>query len=240
MSGTRVSAILVDLIATSRTDRLRTLPMILCDNACRDLAVDGVGLWLMTVERVQLLVAATDGVARTLEDLQFETGEGPCIDAFTSRHPVVQPDLARTAPDRWPVFAQGAVEAGAGAVFAFPLVFGDVRLGVLDLYRRQPGPLDDDDVALALAYADAAGIVLLHLQDEALAELDPALDGGWPTRGEVHQASGMVAVQAGVSVSEGLMLLRARAYAEGRSVGAVAADVLDRVLRFSSPERHDD
>jgi hypothetical protein len=48
----------------------------------------------------------------------------------------------------------------------------------------------------------------------------------------VHQATGVVSVQADVSLQEALLLLRARAYAEQRSVSELAVDVLDGVVDF--------
>ena len=42
---------------------------------------------------------------------------------------------------RWPVFAPAARQAGAAAVFAFPLQVGAIRAGVMGLYRERPGPL---------------------------------------------------------------------------------------------------
>ena len=52
-------------------------------------------------------------------------------------------------------------------------------------------------------------------------------------RAEVHQAAGMVSVQADVSLGEALVLLRARAYAAERAVVDVARDVLGRVVTLS-------
>ena len=51
-------------------------------------------------------------------------------------------------------------------------------------------------------------------------------------RAEVHQASGMVSAQLGVGVAEALVRLRAHAYAEGRPLADVAADVVTRRLRL--------
>jgi AmiR/NasT family two-component response regulator len=51
-------------------------------------------------------------------------------------------------------------------------------------------------------------------------------------RAEVHQASGMVSVQLGITVAEGLLRLRARAFAEGRPLADVAADVVTRRIRL--------
>ena len=52
-------------------------------------------------------------------------------------------------------------------------------------------------------------------------------------RAEVHQATGVVSVQSGVSLDAALLLLRARAYAEQRPIGELALEVLNGVVDFS-------
>ena len=49
---------------------------------------------------------------------------------------------------------------------------------------------------------------------------------------QVHQASGMVSVQAQCSIAEALMLLRARAMTTHRSVDEIAEAVIDGFVRF--------
>jgi GAF domain-containing protein len=169
-----------------------------------------------------------------LEDLQFSLGEGPCVDASQTGRPVLQPDLARTGGRRWPVFTADAAAADLAAVFAFPLRVGGIRLGVLDLYRTTTGVLAGDELGHALSFADAATAVLLLLQARA-AGLDPPLDSltVLDDHAEVHQASGVVSVQAAVPLHEALLLLRARAYAEHRPIDSLAQDVLSGVADFS-------
>jgi hypothetical protein len=198
--------------------------------ACvRSLPVTGVGVALMTDAGPAGIVTATDGVARELEDLQFTLGEGPCVDASRTGRPVLQPDLALTAPSRWPAFAGGALQADIGAVFAFPLRVGAIRVGVLDLYRDRAGQLSAAGLAEALSFADAVTQVLLFGQ-AGLAEPGsvPVVD----ERAEVHQATGVVAVQAAVGLGEALVLLRARAFAEQRPVGDLAREVLAGTVDF--------
>jgi hypothetical protein len=146
---------------------------------------------------------------------------------------VLQPDLARTAPRRWPAFASGALAAGVAAVFAFPLRVGAIRVGVLDLYRETPGTLSPRELREALAFADAATLLLLYLQTHAAGdELSAAAVTVLDDRAEVHQATGIVSVQARTGLAEALVMLRARAYAEGRPVGDVARDVLAGTADF--------
>jgi AmiR/NasT family two-component response regulator len=51
-------------------------------------------------------------------------------------------------------------------------------------------------------------------------------------RAELFQAQGMVMVQLGVPIGEALARMRAYAYAHGRRLDQVAADVLARRLHF--------
>ena len=239
ISSPRVDQILSELLAKDLGPT--TLPRLLCDECATALPVDGVGLALMTEAGPAGLVAATDERATTMEELQFNLGEGPCVDASNLRRPVLHPDLDATAAARWPAFGPAALEAGIRAIFAFPLHVGSVRVGVLDLYRAATGGLSSAELLEALSFAEAARRLLLHLQDQMpLGDgLHPDLRDAGPDRSEVHQATGMISVQAGVGLAEALMLLRARAFSTGRSITEVAFDVVNRTLRFS-PEAGDD
>jgi hypothetical protein len=237
VSGTRSQQILSEVIGHAPRDDSGDLPGLLAAACVQALPVDGAGISLIGEHGVQLMVTATDDTARTLEELQFTLGEGPCLDAHHSGRPVAQPDAAATAAARWPGFGPAALNAGIGAVFAFPLQIGGIRLGVLDLYRRTSGALDDAQTTEALAFTDAATVLLLHLQDRANpGELPEQLDAGWTARAEVHQATGMIAVQAAVSLAEALLLLRARAFSTGRRIGDLAAEVVARHLRFDQQD----
>ena len=65
--------------------------------------------------------------------------------------------------------------------------------------------------------------------------------GGYPMvdalpdyRPEIHQATGMISVQLGVGIEEAFSRLRARAFAQGRPLSKLAADVVARRRRFDS------
>lgn len=116
-----------------------------------------------------------------------------------------------------------------------PLQVGAIRLGVLDLNRRRPGTLDRSQEADALGFAAAA---LALLMDEAGRTAPEVAELGWqgedPTahQVQVHQATGMVLAQLGVDAETAFARLRAHAFAHGRRLGDVAADVIARRLRF--------
>ena len=100
------------------------------------------------------------------------------------------------------------------AVFGFPLQVEAVRLGALNLYRDQPGPLTDDQHADALVLADVGAQAVLVLQANAPpGRLAAELEAGADFHYAVHQASGMITAQLDVSVGQALIRLRAYAFA---------------------------
>ncbi|MCY7402470.1 MAG: GAF domain-containing protein [Nocardioides sp.] len=239
MATARVQDI-VAAAAASAVEGRRTVPEALCAACLVAMPVSGVGLALMSERGPEGLVAATDERATTMEELQFSLGEGPCVTSSTEGRPVLQPDLRQTGPQRWPGFGPAALEAGIAAIFAFPLQVGRIRLGVLDLYRDTPGALTPDELTEALSFADAATTLLLDLQarDSDDSGLHPDLASSGHNMAEVHQATGMIAVQAAVGLAEALLLLRAHSFANERDVLAVSCDVVARQLRFDPEDGH--
>ena len=135
----------------------------LCTAAVQLAAVSGAALSILSEDRYSATMCVSDDVAAQLEELHVALGDGPGLDAHRSGRPVVEVDLADASPDRWPSFTQSALEAGARAVFAFPLRIGGIRVGILDLYRATPGPLS------AAGFGDT--VTLAHLGAQAVVAL---------------------------------------------------------------------
>ena len=130
--------------------------------------MSGAGIMLLSGDEPQGSVCTTNAVSTLIEELQYTLGEGPCIDAHRQHTPIIEPDLA--APGNGPVVRvrRSAVDAGARAVFGFPVSVGDVHLGALNLYRDRPGPLTDDQHADALVVADVAARAIITMQADAV------------------------------------------------------------------------
>jgi hypothetical protein len=232
MAGARVAGILATLVAGGPPS---IWPSDLV-HACRDAtAVTGVGLALVGRAGINGIVAATRGAARDLEDLQFTLGEGPCVEASRTGRPVLCPNLAADGMQRWPAFTSGAEDLGVAAAFTFPLRVGDSPIGVLDLYRRRAGRLEEPHLEHAVAFADAAVAVLLHLQERVIAAPNtgaPGLADLADRRSVVHQAAGMISVQLDSDVADALLRLRAHAWVHQIPIAQVATEVVARRLRF--------
>jgi hypothetical protein len=130
----------------------------LCEVCARVSLMSGAGIMLMSDDVPVGSACTTNKVSALIEELQFTLGEGPCVDAHHQDWPVLEPDLADPATPRWPAFTPPAVAAGALAVFGFPLKVGAARLGALNLYRDQPGPLTDDQHEDALPPGRRGGL----------------------------------------------------------------------------------
>lgn len=204
----------------------------LCRASAGALSVSGVSLMVM-VDDAPSPLAWSDPVAARVEELQSTLGEGPCVDAHRTGRSVSEPDVARPRRARWVAFEPAALDAGAAALFSFPLRLGGVRLGALTLYQTSAGHLSDQQHADGQAVADIAMLTILNSQAHAPGDsLSPDLEMLADYGAEVHQASGMVSVQLGVGIGEALVRLRAHAFAESRPLADVAADVVAGRLRF--------
>jgi hypothetical protein len=198
--------------------------------------VSGAGVTMMTRTDSGRVVCVTDDVSARVEELQLTFGEGPCRDAHASGGPVLSADLRATeAMRRWPTFAPAATAVGAAAIYAFPLQMGAVRLGVMDLYHKEPRALGSEELGDALMLADTATLLLIGQEsaDGNLADAERPLSGLEGYRAEIDQATGMVSVQLAVGIEEAFVRLRAYAYAHDSRLTDVARDVVARRLRFN-------
>jgi hypothetical protein len=198
------------------------------------------GAWVVAARGgdPDFVMCVTDLISEQLAELQLMLGEGPCHDVLASAGPVLAGDLGDAESGRrWPAFTPAARGLGAGAAFAFPLIVGAIRAGVIGLYRDSPGPLPDRQLGDLLILADAATVMLLGSADGAAEDGDGAgLDGQAPDlalhRAEVDQATGMLTVQPGVPAAAAFARLRAYAYSQDRRLADVAGDIVARRLRL--------
>jgi hypothetical protein len=107
---------------------------------------------------------------------------------------------------------------------------------VLFLYDTGPLTFDEDRLSDTLVLARLATQVVLDVQAQSpFGTLHPELAAGSPHRIVVHQATGVIAAQIGVGVGEAFARLQGLAYAGGRPLGDVAADVVGHLIRFDEP-----
>lgn len=179
-------------------------------------------------------LGASDSTAARLEAQQILTGEGPAVDAVTQGGPILVDDLA-TQFGRWAGLVSALGVDARGAFFAFPLQIGAISVGVLDLSRDEPVPLDAPDMTTILAVTDIVTMVLLSRA--SLTQAETSRTNEWwspsPSSSQIHQATGMVVAQLSVPPRVAYLRLRAHAFGNDLPLLDVARDVIDRRLRFA-------
>jgi hypothetical protein len=175
-------------------------------------------------------ISVTDARAGRVDELQLDLGEGPCWDALVHRRPVLEPDLSATNGVSWPAFLHAIRDEEIGAIFAFPLLFGPLEIGAVDLYSVAPMSLTPTQQEQTLALSALVSRIILRqaIHDDGLSGETTAF-----SRRLIHQATGMVLVQVGTTAEDAYLILQARAFAENRTMREVAEDVLDRRIRFN-------
>ncbi|MGK5556963.1 GAF and ANTAR domain-containing protein [Actinomadura kijaniata] len=238
------------LIAASASSRGGLMSLRdLCVVCARILAADGVGVSLLNGDRLEP-VYAEGGLSRELLEAELTSGDGPCVEAMRTGRPVLADDLGTEGCGRrWPLFSATAQASGVAAAFAFPLMTGVTRIGVLVACRNRAGELGDAAYRDALVLADTTVTLLLQDQEAAVGDAgggrysgeggggndSGVLPAEWLALGaEIHQATGMVSVQLDCTVDQALVRLRAYAFAHDVPITQVARRVVERTLRFST------
>lgn len=203
----------------------------LCATAVELVEVDGAGISIHSRSSMPFSLAAAGDDMELIHELERTTGEGPCIDAFRLGQPTAEPDLE--AGDAWPAFRSEALRTSARALFGYPVTAGDGCVGALNLYSTKTGPLaagQHDDALLIAGLSGYAVLTSLAVGpwEANVSTLDDAFRGG----DHVHLATGMISVQLGIPIVDAVARLRARAFADERTVADLAADVVERHLRF--------
>ncbi len=208
----------------------------LCAACVQLLDVDGASISFIDGGTMQGTFGSSGQLSRTLDELQFTYGEGPCLDAVAQRRPILAPHLDAHGEDRWPALTQAMLGHGVRAIFALPVAVASMPIGALDLYRRTRGPLDD---AAMTGGVWAAGLAALPLLDLMTSDTDwqRAAEGrgSWEQlasleRVEVYQATGMIVAALEVTPADALVRLRAHAISRSLTASEVAYRILDRRL----------
>jgi hypothetical protein len=193
---------------------------------------DGVSVSTLGTLLTSETVSATTDVAARLDEWQFDLGEGPCWDAVETRRPVHRSDFS-AENDLWPAFRRMDGVDEIGSLSAFPLLLGPLGIGAIELYTVFPRDLEPQAEADMVALA---AIVSRKVLRRALRDDPDALgaDGDPPrySRRAVHQATGVVLAQLGISPADAALLIQGRAFSEGRSMHDVAVSILDGRISF--------
>ena len=171
------------------------------------------GITLVTGKEFSTTAASGELVGR-IDRVQYETGEGPCLDAARHHETVRCDDLQ--ADTRWPRFARQAAGLGVLSVLSFQLFAGDDSFGALNIYAENAAAFGPDSESTGILLASHAALAMTAARTEA--GLLTALD----SREMIGQAKGILMERHKITGVEAFGLLIASSQAVNRKLRDIA------------------
>ncbi|WP_447002096.1 GAF and ANTAR domain-containing protein [Saccharothrix isguenensis] len=140
-------------------------------------------MMVLTKHRVRT-VSVTSDLPGQVDQIQYDTGQGPCLDALYQEKVVSMPDVAQET--RWPAFAERAALLEVSSMLSFQLFVQDDDLGALNLYSPDTEAFDEDSARVGSLFASHAAVALAASQERE--HLTEAMQ----TRDLIGQAKGIL------------------------------------------------
>jgi GAF domain-containing protein len=166
----------------------------------------------------------TSDVAGHADEIQYQLGTGPCVDAVKDDHVFRSPDVETDS--RWPSFGPLAAEsAGVHSVLSIRLTLDDDQaMAGLNLYSLQRDAFDDHARDLAMLLATHAGVTVSGmLAREKAANLEIALTSSR----EIGVAMGVLMTRYKITREEAFDLMRMASQRSHRKLRDIAAEVAE-------------
>jgi GAF domain-containing protein len=168
----------------------------------------------------------TGDVAMALDESQYDSGFGPCLDAAAQHAVFVVDDM--TTESRWPVFASEAVERGVRSSLSVGIPIHEQVSGAINIYGLRDHAFDADAVALAQTFAGYAAVAManahLYSTTAALAE---QMAEAMSSRAVIEQAKGILMAQRGIFADEAFDILSRASQTANRKLREIAEAIVE-------------
>lgn len=191
-------------------------------------ALDGVDDVSITLVRADKPYTAsyTGPLALDADELQYERGYGPCIDAGVSGTVLLIPDMKEET--RWPDYASAVIPRGPG-VAVDPAASADRAGRCAELLFQAPSTFDGViDLGVELASYVAVAVSNAYVQSES-ARLAEDMAAAMRSRAVIEQAKGMIMAQNRCDAETAFEILRKASMGRNVKLREVAADMVQRV-----------
>jgi GAF domain-containing protein len=179
---------------------------------------------------------ASAAIARDLDEVQYRSDDGPCLEAIAKRG-IVNAALSATGGE-WPEFTRAAIDSGIGCVMSLPLaVVEQEPLGGLNIYSPGSQCFDDVEEATAALLAQQAAAVLANAVAFADVNLlNRQLVEALETRDLIGQAKGILMEREHCSSNEAFDILRRASQRTNRKLREIASDLVASASERTRPE----
>lgn len=172
----------------------------------------------------------TDPDAPEIDRAQYDTGEGPCLDAFRTGE--IHRISSTEADGPWPAFREACRAHGIKSTASFPMLIDDVRHGALNMYSVTADAFGADELRAGRVFAAQAGVVVAYARSYWNArQLSEHLEAALVHRAEIEQAKGIIIASTGVTPDAAFEVLVKQSQHENRKLRDVAADLVKSKIR---------
>jgi GAF domain-containing protein len=173
-------------------------------------------------------VANSDELALSVDEIQYSTGTGPCLESMRSGEVVHVVDFL--GETRWPQFTHNALAHGVRCSLSLPLAGADGVAGALNIYAPLPDAFDPAAQQRARIFAaTAAGAVAVAQRIADQAQLSQDLRTALTNRSIIDQAIGILMAQSRLTAEQALDVLRRTSQNRNIKLRDVAARLIASV-----------
>jgi GAF domain-containing protein len=192
---------------------------------------DHVGITLLVDGKLKTSVFTHPEVP-DIDQAQYRTGDGPCIDAYRTATPY----LIRSTlePGRWQEFRDSAARHGVLSTLSLPLMAHDGAIGALNMYAEVEDAFSEEDQRVAELFATQAAFVLANAQAYWDARtLSENLDEAMKSRAVIEQAKGIIISTMGCDADEAIRVLVEQSQSQNIKLREIAAELVRNAARQS-------
>ena len=188
-----------------------------------------VGMTMLGDDEQPTTAVYTNPQSPEIDAAQYREGKGPCLDAWRQNKVVRLPRVEACA-SQYPAFVAACAEHGVHSTLSVPMTSGDTAVGAMNLYAHVPDGFSDDDEALGVDLASAAGSVLTNVSAYWTAfDLSQNLTEAVKTRAVIEQAKGMLMARSPrLTADEAFDLLRKASQRENVKLRLIAQRIVER------------
>ncbi len=174
----------------------------------------------------------TSPLAVQLDERQYESGFGPCLDAAATGMTIVL-DHDEATP-LYPEFTRAALRAGVIHTAAVPLLTPARTAGALNLYTCRAERFSDRAVTFAERFASYAAFAVSNADHvDSAEELARQLQEAMRSRAVIEQAKGIVMGGCGVSADEAFRRLAKQSQDTNTRLHDLATRIVANTVRDS-------
>jgi GAF domain-containing protein len=188
-----------------------------------------IGLTMM-VDNKPTTAVFTDPESPEIDQTQYRSGKGPCMDAFSTGEVRVIRSTRR--PNPWPEFSAACVDHGIFSTLSLPLAVAGNPLGAMNMYATEEDSFNGTDIETGMLFASQASIVLANSQAYWDARsLGEQLSESIESRAVIEQAKGIIMGSMRCSPDQAFSYLVQQSQQTNTKLRAVAQNIVTDTTR---------